>query len=225
MIDAVFHHEKRSPIPENITKTDSVINGAPPLPKEDPLNTYIPVNTPVASDPVKNSQIHDTLENKPILDTLISTGNPVTSTNISTPENIPDWLKVPMAQNKEVYSSPTETAPSIITPTVDSTVIITPENTPVIHEEDNSSILVDSTNETALSPIVQEAKEIAPQESDTIPDWLKNTSLAKENTPSVIEDTSTQKETVDIPVTQQKDEEKLPDWLLNSIQPETDSEQ
>lgn len=225
LIDAVFHHEKRSPIPENITKSDSVINGAPPLPKEDPLNTYIPVNTPIASDPIKNSQIHETLENKPILDTLITTSNTTASANISTPENIPDWLKVPMAQNKEIYSSPTEIAPSVITPTVDSTVIIAPESTPIIHEEDTSSILVDPINETSLPPIVQEAKEVSPQESDTIPDWLKNTSLAKENTPSAIEDTSTQKETIDISVTQQKDEEKLPDWLLNSIQPETDSEQ
>jgi PKD repeat protein len=214
LIDAVFHNEKTPPIPEKIIKSDSIVNGPPPMPKEDPLSSYIPHNPSPAVNPIKNNDTNDIIVEKAIWNVPIINHQSVTN-NISTPENIPDWLKVPMAQSIE----------SPVVENLDNKTIELPIEVPL--ESNIDSIPSGTMENSEIESIISPAKEItldplfmASQESNIIPDWIKNTTLAKEDEDTVTGDASIVIPNSIEPEKTAQADEKLPDWLINSLQSE-----
>lgn len=110
-------------------------------------------------------------------------------------ENIPDWLKAPMSQMEEVNSVEIPTPEAIETSPIES----------LIPEELPQEII-----DTELPKIEPTIVEPTPAE-DSIPDWLKNTSIAEESIPENKNEAPNTKETT---------EDKLPDWLISSLQSE-----
>jgi hypothetical protein len=179
------------------------------LPKEDPLSSYTPVveekkvvftqedpiaevakDTNRAMDPLNSFVPEQTVEKAPDI--------------VSTPtESIPDWLKAPTVESTKDTPSVSEIAPEI---------------TPIKPEE----VIPETTEgESTAEPVDQLEKNEAPQIQDenSIPDWLKSVS-----TPDIVSTSDNIKSTESTPPIKEasntNDSDKLPDWLLNSLQSE-----
>ncbi|MBX9809839.1 PKD domain-containing protein [Candidatus Gracilibacteria bacterium] len=204
LIDSVFHNKPSAPpVSEKVSKSNVVVEGAPPLPKEDPLSSYTPVITkepePIVTPVIekipseKPSWIEDPLGSPVIKEEVIS---PISEKNEVVSENIPDWLKAPMSQMEENKSVAVPIPEAIEPSTIESLV---PEELP------------QEVIDTKLPKIESSIPESTPLE-DSIPDWLKNTSITEESIPETKNEAATNsKETT---------EDKLPDWLISSLQSE-----
>lgn len=202
MIDSVFHSRKATPITVDTTNTSVVINGAPPLPKEDPLVNYTPpTSTPVSS--VKSAPVDPLGTINPIvLEPIIAVSQPIEISQ-TTNDSVPDWLKATSNIEKE-------------TPKIESTPIAHPIDSmsPLFEVNIAEPIAIDPTPTTVLS-------------DDGIPGWIKNSPTTE--TTQILDplvshsdtETSYQSKPEVSPTS-----ERLPDWLMNSIQsdtvPETD---
>jgi hypothetical protein len=202
LIDSVFHSRKATPITVDTTSASVVINGAPPLPREDPLVSYTPpTSTPVSS--VKSAPIDPLAIVTPIavVEPTIAVSQPIEMSQ-TTNDSVPDWLKATSNIEKEI--------PKI-------------ESTPIAHPIDSMSPLfeVNIAEPVAIDPIPTTVLS-----DDGIPDWIKNTPTTETTQildPLSHSDTkrSSQSKSEVSPTS-----ERLPDWLMNSIQsdtiPETD---
>ncbi len=161
LIDSVFHSRKATPITVDTMDTNIVVNGAPPLPKEDPLTNYVPpVVNPVVID--RTIPLIDPLATPPsthIIDTSADTTHLTTNT-------VPDWLKVPSSIEKEVPKSPSIQNIQPTGPLSPPLEIDTPEAGPIA-----------PTPTTTLS-------------EDGIPDWIKNSPTAPEVPIPVVAETT-----------------------------------
>ena len=200
LIDAVFHNEKKY-TPENTeTKTTpkTEIVTTPIIAKEDPLSSYTPEIVVPQVDSSTESTINSTN----------------TEPMIATSENIPDWLKAPT-----------------LTPTIQPII----EQEPEVATQD---IPIQDTlyKEVAIEPLIEEsiippiesitADKVEPvpaniEEVNMIPDWIKNTTITKEDNPAVTTESTSEKIAQIEPNIVAPSEEKLPDWLMSSIQTET----
>lgn len=211
LIDSVFHNEKAPPISESITKSNAIVNGPPPLPKEDPLSSYTPIITPPVTSPVVPISVtHESM--------AVSETNPISDSNPridSTPtlENIPDWLKAPIAQhsmNPVVTHDilPVENITTIPENIASPEIATPPQKTPVV--------IPKIPTEAPVSPRIE-----APETDTSIPDWIKGTSLGKDEIPSSTWEPVTPIISSSAEVPPSFEEESLPDWLINSLQAET----
>ncbi len=212
LIDAVFHSGKTSSTIDT-TVTDAIVNGPPPI-KEDPLNNYTPTviqkNETIVSPIQQNENIVSPEKHNwdpKITESITqSLGNTQETPATILSENIPDWLKV----NTNVVPTPTnDHLPQI-------------ENIPAEESISEPTKVIDIKNSEEKIPPVITSNEV----ENHIPDWIKNTSLAsneeinieslvKWETPaSLISKTSNPPE-----------EERLPDWLMSSIQTDTTAEE
>ena len=176
------------------------MNGAPPLPKEDPLSSYTPI--------VEEKIVVFTQED-PIVEVAKDTNRAMDPLNSFVPEqaiektpdtvmvpteSIPDWLKAPIIESqKETITEATETP---------------------INDTNNTKIESKTTDEKVVT---QEEKTTEATIEDSIPDWLKSV----QTTDTLAESKS--QATVEIPTEKaptNTDSEKLPDWLINSLQSE-----
>ena len=101
MIDSVFHSRKATPITVDTTNASIVVNGAPPLPKEDPLVSYTP--TP----PIVTTTLPTVDPLMTVTPVIVET--PTISAAPMTADTVPDWLKAPSSIEKEeprIESSP-----------------------------------------------------------------------------------------------------------------------
>lgn len=221
LIDSVFHNDKNQVGDEPTSpKTTSPVNEVvhtPIVQKEDPLSTYTPVATSPIIPPHPTTEIPQT-QSPSLSDTI-----PEATVNT---ESIPDWLKVPAAM-------PVAVAPIVVgNPEPISTEVIQQEEAiPVetVAEMQIEQIEHSSTNSLIpekFDPIATHIEHPVAnhtEESNVIPDWIKNTTLTKENETKAVESTTT----ITPPVTPQAvstDEERLPDWLMSSLQTEKPDE-
>lgn len=220
LIDSVFHNEKTPSAKENVIISNAVINGAPPLPKEDPLGSYIPNIIPKTAEPIKTNKIDDALSNTPIPSSIANTGPVVIENPLPTAENIPDWLKVPMNQNVSIHN--TEKPETI--PTVEIVKDVKMDNildtTPNASIETDTAIIIEKpVEEPILDPLFTASKE-----SNTIPDWIKNTTLVPDTVQNTAIDTTLAQTNPIVSEPAHPEEEKLPDWLVNSLQSDTNTD-
>ena len=225
LIDSVFHSKTPAPpVSNDIVKANTVVEWAPPLPKEDPLSSYTPVNEKIVTPEIKiaepsivvPSPIIPSTEPTPTsgwIDPLnqatVATVEEPINTPIAEPvESIPDWLKVPMSQMEEstTVSTP-ETIPA-------ETPVETPTETPVEttqFDADNTNVVLSESEDIAPPSLPEEVKN----EDNNIPDWLKNVSAQN--------DDETKKDSEVVPSLVENTEDRLPDWLINSLQPDSES--
>ena len=192
LIDSVFHSRRDTPVSEESPRSTIVVNGIPPLPKEDPLSNYAPVVTPQKITPiVSDTQIE--MPVNPIVDPLstpVDISVPEISGVVPEPENIPDWLKVPTT---------TSTPPAVEAQVIESTPI---EAISALADIDTSLPALDGATPPASTP------------DDNIPDWIKQSPHITEDVSATVEPTAT---TEIAP----PESERLPDWLMSSLQGDT----
>jgi PKD repeat protein len=194
LIDSVFHSRRVTPMTVDTSSTNVVVNGPPPLPKEDPLVNYTPIITPA---PVIRSPAIDPLS----IVTPLIVDTPVVITPI-TGDTVPDWLKAPSNIEKEIPQIQSDP----ISQSIDSISPLFELNTP-------EPVAITPTPTTTLS-------------DDGIPDWIKNTPTTTETPPvnGILHvDNSTTAPSEHLTVVPPASE-KLPDWLMNSLQSDTVSE-
>jgi hypothetical protein len=201
LIDSVFHSQRAAPITVDTTNPNMVVNGAPPLPKEDPLSNYVP--TPVAIVTPAVLPHDDPLTQFPatgditIDDRIVAT--PISHVEAVPADAVPDWLKVPAAQEIATSSAVIPIVPPVQTIESMSPLFEVATPSPFI---ENTSIQPETTVAT----------------DDSIPDWIKSTPsvVEAENVLSNLSDTlgsASIAEKLNPPVS-----EELPDWLMSSLQ-------
>jgi hypothetical protein len=169
-----------------------VINGAPPLPKEDPLVSYVPpVITPVSE--VRSVPV-DPLTLVPTMTPTIAAAQPM-SIVPETNDTVPDWLKATsntVLEIPKIESAPMAHPIDSMSPLFE---VNTPEPTPVV-----------STPTTTLS-------------DDGIPDWIKNSPTTETTlaTDPLMPPTDTTVSSDPMPDAAPASEQ-LPDWLMSSLQ-------
>lgn len=237
LIDSVFHSKSvPPPISEDIKTNSSIINWAPPLPKEDPLINYVPPSDTKAVTDVPSITIG---KSTPIVSTETYNKTEIDVTPIpedthTSTESIPDWLKVPGTssesinpieqseihddiQSQDIQNNTINTGADIIPITEEKIV-----STGIIPNrlDTPTGIIIPSVPSTEnpeweIINIPQNEPVWIPEDSkidDDIPEWIKNTSvIPSEPVISTPDTTNTPKE------------DKLPDWLLSSIQSDTDT--
>lgn len=166
-----------------------------------PTQPVVPV-TPIM-DPIATQSAIDPLSS------VVVPASKIEAESTHTSENIPDWLKVPAAPTEVIEkienTPPEKTSDEIIS---ESKVIDIPE-----------TISESPVATTILDPLA------TPQEaSDVIPEWIKNTTTPKEDIFSTSTNTTLPKIDPVPAETINPEEERLPDWLMSSLQTEKSDE-
>jgi hypothetical protein len=198
LIDSVFHSRRDAPVSGEPPRSTIVVNGIPPLRKEDPLSSYTPIVTPQRIDPmIGNTVTEMSVSPQPDpLATPLAVSVPEITESPTVSETIPDWLKVPT-----VTTTPAVEAPAIETLAIEPTPT---EAIPVLEDIDTSLPTLDVT----IPPI-------SPSE-DGIPDWIKQSPIIPDD--SIV---SAPVESTPILEVTPPESERLPDWLMSSLQTET----
>ncbi len=238
LIDSVFHSKSAPPpVSEDIKKYSSIINGAPPLPKEDPLISYVPPKD------INIADVNQKTAEIPLPVSNIASNNLVTLKDVTpgieethtTSESIPDWLKVPSTStNNSPVDSPKIYAVESIdamnssissdmqtNPTIDD-VPVTKEDIPnwlntssdiITPIESKNEIIETQAEETS---IVENNKPI----NEVQPVLIPENSKTDDGIPEWIKNTSVIPENPALEVISSNTtkEDKLPDWLVNSLQ-------
>lgn len=216
LIDSVFHSKTSAPpVSNDIVKASTVVEWAPPLPKEDPLSSYTPINEKIVTPEIKTPEpsiIVPAPISTPVepvttswIDPLNQPSETVSETvapAIQQTESIPDWLKAPMSQMEESNTVTPPESTNLVPDTIEeSPQIMDNIETPVFKEPD----------ENTSTPAVKEIQN----DENSIPDWLKNVSVQNDEEPKKDEDA--------IQPIVENTEDKLPDWLINSLQSDSES--
>ena len=195
LIDSVFHSRRVTPMTVDTTSTSVVVNGAPPLPQEDPLVSYTPVvtPTPVVSTPAIDplAAVAPVVSDTPIIVT------PVTS------DSVPDWLKAPSSIEREIpqivstpMAQPIDSMSALFEVNTPDPVDMTPTPTTTLSDDGipdwikNTPTpeilpLGDALSDTSLAlPVSDPVVEVSPV-SEQLPDWLVN-SLQSDVAPDIV---------------------------------------
>ncbi len=231
LIDSIFHNKPTPSTTEIDIKPDTIVNGAPPLPKEDPLTSYTPVVQPITQEVIQPPPAY-----VPTSDPL-SISTPTVTTPEPTPvvkeENIPSWLKVPSNNTPDPIEAVSNNTESIteepVYPATEDPLMAM--NTSEIHTENN--IEESTTLQEAETPVytpIDPLNSIPMTDTtlssdDSIPDWIKNTqsNTAEEIIETPIAEKSNVDaigENTDIGLVTERvspDDDKLPDWLISSL--------
>ncbi len=192
LIDSVFHSRKATPITVDTMNTSVVVNGAPPLPKEDPLVNF----TPTAPTATPKPSIVDPLTT--VTPIIINTQTIPSETSVTT-DTVPDWLKAPSNKEKEIPKI--ESTP--IAQSIDSMSPLFEVNTP------EPSAIAGTPTTTLSDDGIPDWIKSSPTNID-IPVAI-DPLAAPSNT--LVDGDNLTKIT---PTTEQ-----LPDWLMSSIQSDT----
>lgn len=223
LIDSIFHAKshpekaKQAPSMQSSTPSgESIVvvekKNEPPV---DPLGSMQPSQISVNTDPMA------VFTQKPAPEETVTPvqESPLTDNHAS----IPDWLKPQNAtENTETMSAGNEPID-----TITETPLTTPEDT-LSNEKTEDRSEVSSTDTVVPQDLVGG--------SGDIPDWLKwsapldTVAATTENSPISSEETATAEsagettpevvsipETSPAPLSEQKDENNLPDWLVDSV--------
>jgi hypothetical protein len=177
-----------------------VVNGAPPLPKEDPLSSYTSPAPIVAVEPVNQGSNHDPLAQIPIQVESRVTPTPIEPVVSPSPvDSVPDWLKVPSVETSTALLETVEIPPAQEI-----------ESMSPLFEADTSTIAAADTTPLHSPTVVAS--------DDSIPDWIKSTPsvIEAENVLNTISDNLGSTSIADAltpPVS-----EELPNWLMSSLQ-------
>ena len=239
LIDSVFHWGKSTwtnITPSNGVKSDPIVTPtvvpvAPVVtpvptiePKVDPLVSYTPSSIQDNTIAIPASQNFDLLKTKEssTVDPLSTIPENQISDNHPS-ESIPDWLKVPASTAADTVTNenPIESkTPDSGEKNENTWEAINGTQSNVPSEESIPDWLKSPTSTNEIIPEVSSSTETNSIQEDKsedkeehIPDWIKNTSLSSSNDDASnnIEDKK------EDPLVEQ---EKLPDWLINSLHTE-----